>query len=167
MLTIRRATFADDLVAAGRVVQDAYRALPGYPADDQYDAMLADVAGRMHDGDVVIAVDGATVVGCLTFVPGAGVEHFEFADHEATSFRYFGVAADVRGRGVGEAMVRWCIAETLRLGKPRLRIHTIDVMREAIRLYERMGFVRTPDEDFDYDGIVGLAYLLEVRTARP
>jgi len=162
-MIVRRATFADDLVAAGRVVQDAYRALPGYPADAEYDAMLADVAGRMHDGDVVIAVDGDTVVGCLTFVTGSGVDHFEFEDHEATSFRYFGVAASTQRNGVGEAMVRWCIDETRRLGKPRLRIHTIDVMVGAIRLYERMGFVRTPDEDFDYDGIIGLAYLYDLR----
>jgi GNAT superfamily N-acetyltransferase len=165
MVIVRRATFADDLVAAGRVVQDAYRALPGYPADDEYDAMLADVAGRMHDGDVVIAVDGDTVVGCLTFVPGPGGGHFEFDDHEATSFRYFGVAAGSQRSGIGEAMVRWCIDETRRLGKPKLRIHTIGVMVGAIRLYERMGFVRTPEADFDYDGIIGLAYLYDLRQA--
>lgn len=152
---------ADDLDAAGRVVQDAYRALPGYPADDEYDAMLADVAGRMDSGEVILALDGDTVIGCLTFVPGPGGDHFEFDDEDATSFRYFGVSAGGRGRGVGEAMVRWCIDETARLGRPRLRIHTIEVMYAAIHLYERMGFVRTPDEDFDYDGIIGLAYLYD------
>jgi GNAT superfamily N-acetyltransferase len=163
MVTVRPATFADDLAAAGLVVQNAYRALPNYPADDEYDSALADVAGRMDDGQVVIAVDGDTVVGCLTFVPGPGGDHFEFDDHDATSFRYFGVAASAQGRGVGEAMVRWCIDETARLGRPRLRIHTIEVMSAAIHLYERMGFVRTPDEDFDYDGIIGLAYLYDLQ----
>ena len=59
-------------------------------------------------------------------------------------------------------MVRWCIAEARRLGRSRLRIHTLTMMQGAQRLYERLGFVREPDHDADWDGVVGLAYRLDL-----
>ena len=107
----------------------------------------------------------ASVVGCLTFVPGHDNPHAEFDDPEAASFRYFGVDPAVQGRGVGEAMVGWVVDESRRLGRRRIRIHTLVAMTGAQRLYERLGFVREPGLDEDWDGIVGLAYVRHLDTA--
>jgi hypothetical protein len=38
-------------------------------------------------------------------------------------------------------------------------------MPGAQRLYERIGFVRTPDHDENWDGITGLAFVLELAPA--
>lgn len=151
---------ADDAAAddAGRVVQDAYFALHGYPREDEYDRTIGDVRSRVDETDVVIAEIDGRVVGCLTFVAGADNPHAEFSDPDAASFRYFGVDPSAAGRGVGEAMVQWCIAEARALGRRRLRIHTLTMMHAAQRLYERLGFVRDPTHDADWDGVVGLAY---------
>ena len=166
-LVIRRVADGDDFGAAGRMVQAAYFSLPGYPRDDEYDALLGDVASRARDAEVEVLVgvlDGR-IVGCLTFLPSLDNDHAEFVDPNATSFRYFGVDPAAQGSGVGEAMVRWCLDETARLGQQRCRIHTLLSMPGAQRLYERLGFVRTPEHDADWDGIVGLALSFEIDAA--
>jgi GNAT superfamily N-acetyltransferase len=148
----------DDIAAAGRLVQQAYFALPGYPHDDEYDLVIGDVGARLDDAQVVVAFDDGQLVGCLTYVPDADSPHAEFEDEHAASFRYFGVDPAMQGRGIGEAMVQWCIAAARRDGRHRLRIHTLESMPAAQRLYLRMGFVRDPDHDEVWDGIVGLAF---------
>lgn len=169
-VVVRRVSDGDDLIRAGALVRAAYEALPGHPADPEYDSFVADVAGRVHESVVIVAVDdpagadGPRIVGCLTFVPGSGNQHFEFDDDDAASFRYFGVDSTVQRRGIGEAMVRWCIDEARRGGRRRLRIHTLVNMVAAQRLYERIGFVRDPSTDEDWDGIIGLGYRYDIPT---
>jgi len=150
----------DDMAAVGRLVQAAYFALPGYPHDPEYDESLADVAGRADEAQVMVAELDGEVVGCLTFVPDQNSSHHEFDDPDCASFRYFGVSPAVQGKGVGEAMVRWCIDAARTAGQHRLRIHTLEAMPGAQRLYQRLGFVRDPDADDDWEGIIGLAYVL-------
>ena len=167
-MEIRRLTADDDHRSIGLLVQRAYLELPGYRPDAEYDVVVADVAGRHAEGsDVVVAVDHGRVVGCLTFVRGPGDPHYEFGDPDAASFRYFGVDQTAQGSGVGRAMVEWCIEEARMLGRRRIRIHSLESMVAARRLYERIGFVRTPDHDETWDGVLGLAFALELdRPAR-
>lgn len=162
-MEIRRLAEDDDHRAIGSFVQAAYRGLASYPDDPDYDDVVADVAGRHAEGaEVVVAVIDGRVVGCLTFVAGPGHAHYEFDDPDAASFRYFGVAPDAQGAGVGRAMVGWCIDEARRLERRRLRIHSLEAMVGACRLYEQLGFVRTPAHDGNWDGIIGLAFALEL-----
>jgi GNAT superfamily N-acetyltransferase len=156
VIEIRRLSASDDAAYAGKIVQDAYFSLPDYPRDDEYDHELGSV-GRRADDAVVAILDGR-IVGCLTFVSGVDSEHDEFGDPEAASFRFFGVDPAMQGRKVGEAMVAWCLEEAKRLGRRRIRIHTLESMPGAQRLYLRLGFVRTPEFDRDWDGIIGLAF---------
>ena len=161
-MEIRRFTPSDDATLAGRIVQEAYFRLPGYPHDDHYDALLGDVAARTANADVVVGVDDGRLVACLTFVPEMTGPHAEFDDAESASFRYFGVDPAMQGRGVGVAMVQWVIDEARRLGRRRIRIHTLESMPGAQRLYVGMGFVRTPEHDGDWDGVIGLAFAYEL-----
>ncbi|MCB1001698.1 MAG: GNAT family N-acetyltransferase [Acidimicrobiales bacterium] len=161
-LEIRRITDHDDHERAGRLVRAAYDALGDLPEDDEYLDQLADVGSRRADADVIVALRDGRIVGCLTFVARADSDHHEFDDHDATSFRYFGVDPAAQGSGVGVAMVQWVIDETRRLGRPRVRIHTLREMVAAQRLYTRLGFVRTPELDEDWDGVEGIAYLYVV-----
>lgn len=161
-MEIRRIAATDDAAHAGNLVQQAYFTLAGYERDPDYDVTLADVASRASEAEVIVAELDGTLVACLTFVPGAGGAHFEFDDPDACSFRYFGVDPAAQCRGVGEAMVQWCIAEGRRIGRSRMRIHTLASMIGAQRLYGKLGFRRTPEFDEDWDGIIGLAFVLEL-----
>jgi GNAT superfamily N-acetyltransferase len=160
-MQVRRLIPGDDTVRAGQLVQAAYFALDDYPHEDAYDAMLAAVAERA-DGVAVAVDDDGSIVGCLTLVTDTTSEHSEFDDPDATEFRFFGVDPATQGRGVGEALVQWVIDETRRLGRKRIRIHTLVPMTAAQRLYARMGFVRDPALDENWDGIIGLAYVLHL-----
>lgn len=158
---VRRLSQTDDAESAGRLLVAAYSALPGYPADEPYDRMLADLRAREHATEVAVALIDGRIVGTVTFIPDCDNEHAEFDDPEAASFRYFGVDGEFQGCGVGEAMVRWCIDRARYHGRRRIRIHTLEVMPGARRLYERIGFVRTPEFDEHWD-VLGLAFCLDI-----
>ena len=164
-LLVRPLAPGDDHAAVGRLVQDGYFGLPGYPHDDEYDDEIARVAARGDGSLVVVAeLDGA-IVGCLTYAAHHTMADAEHDDPAAATFRYFAVSPAVQGRGVGEAMVRWVFERARADGKRRIHIHTLVVMVGAQRLYERLGFVRHPEGDAEWDGVVGLAYLADVPPA--
>ncbi len=62
--------------------------------------------------------------------------------------RLLAVAPEVRGQGVGRALLDECIRRARRAGAAALGLHTEDIMEVAMRMYERSGFVRVPETDF-------------------
>lgn len=137
----------EESAAAGALVAGVYLA-EGY-ADEQYAAVLRDVAGRDAAGaEVLVAVDGGgRVLGTVTYAePGS-----PFADVAAAgeaAFRMLAVAPAARGQGVGEALVRACLARAQSSGHKRMVLSTQPGMRAAHRLYERLGFTRAPERDW-------------------
>ena len=158
-MLIRRLHAADDLELAGSLVVRAYETLSRYRPDEEYRAVIGDVRGRVHETTVVGAFIGERLVGCLTFVEGPHAPHAEHDDVDAATFRYFGVDPDCHSAGVGRSMVEWVMNESRRLGRKRVFIHTIPAMKAAIHLYESLGFLRWPDFDQTWDGVVGWAYI--------
>lgn len=62
-----------------------------------------------------------------------------------------------RGGGVGNALVRWIIEQARVAGYRGLYADTMPVMREALAMYERIGFTRTaPYTEEPTDGAVYL-----------
>lgn len=162
MIEVRPATADDDLAAAGRVVQRAYFAIPGYPRDPDYDEEIGDVAGRMDGATVLLAVRDGEIVGCATYIAEHHHPHAEHDDPEAATFRAFAVAPEAQGAGVGGRMLQWLTERAAVDGKRRIRIHTLDCMTAAQRTYERAGYRRDPQHDEEWDGILGLAYVADV-----
>jgi len=153
----------DDPEVYGRIVQDAYFSLPDYPRDPEgYDLVLAEVAQRAVEADVLVGLVDGRPAGCLTFVPDHTNVHAEHDDVDAACIRLFGIAPTAQGRGLGEAMVQWCIDRARSMGRRRVRLHTLTMMHGAQRLYERLGFVREPEQDESWDGVVGWAYRLDL-----
>lgn len=161
-MLIRRLDATDDLELAGSLVVRAYETLTRYRPDEEYHAVIGDVRSRAHETTVVGAFIEERLVGCLTFVEGPHAPHAEHDDVEAATFRYFGVDPDFQSLGVGRQMVEWVIDESRRLGRKRVFIHTIPAMTSAIHLYETLGFVRQPDLDQTWDGVVGWAFVKEL-----
>jgi ribosomal protein S18 acetylase RimI-like enzyme len=164
VLTIRLLTPSDDLDAFGRIVLDAYLALPGHPREAEYEDELLDVAGRLATNPVFGAFDGDEPVGCVTFVPDATSAHAEDLEDDEAAFRMLAVARNAQGRGVGEALVRACLDLARDDGKRAVFIYSGDWMTTAHRLYERLGFVRVPQRDWRLDDppilLLGLARAL-------
>jgi GNAT superfamily N-acetyltransferase len=133
--------------------------------EDDYLHLLRDVARRVAEAEVLVAVDHAgTVLGGVTFAR-AGEKWADIARDGEAEFRMLAVAKDARGRGVGEALVRACVERAREIGGcPRMVLSTQSGMATAHRIYERMGFVRAPERDWrpipDMDPL--LAYSLEL-----
>lgn len=142
----------------------AYRSLLGDDMDAGYAAELADVAGRVEQVDVLVAVDAeGRLEGGVTYVPGPGpMAWFDRADE--AGMRMLAVDPGAQGRGVGTELVTACIDRAAAAGKVRLLLHTTAAMVVAHRLYERAGFRRDPAGDHLIGGdLLLLSYVLDLR----
>jgi ribosomal protein S18 acetylase RimI-like enzyme len=79
--------------------------------------------------------------------------------------RMLAVARESRGRGAGETLVRACVDHArATAGCVGVVLSTQRTMHAAHRIYERLGFTRTPDRDWnpvpDLDDITLLTYEL-------
>jgi GNAT superfamily N-acetyltransferase len=140
-LELRRATaddvpalvalLADDELGARREVTDGDLA----PYRHAFDLVDADPAHLL-----VAAVDGDAVVGTLqlSFLPGLSRRGALRAQIEGVR-----VASAVRSRGVGAAMVGWAVEEARHRGCALVQLTTDRARGEALRFYERLGFVAT------------------------
>ncbi|WP_156725988.1 GNAT family N-acetyltransferase [Streptomyces apocyni] len=133
-----------------------------FGADDPYLDRLRDVASRAAKAEVLVAVDGhgpdgtAPPLGTVTFAV-AGTPLAEIARPGEAEFRMLAVDPAARGRGVGEALVRACLERARAAGCTGITLSTQRSMHAAHRVYERLGFVRTPDRDWEpVPGLVSL-----------
>lgn len=154
---------ADEIDDASAVVLDAYRSLLGRELSEEYAAVVADVADRAALAEVLVAVEGERVVGCITYVPGPDSRYAEFSDPAAAGIRMLAVSPTVQGRGVGAALVRDCLERARTAGRRRVVLHSTEPMRAAQRLYEREGFRRAPERDWEPEpGLLLLGYEREL-----
>jgi ribosomal protein S18 acetylase RimI-like enzyme len=163
-VTVREA-LASEYEALGALTLAAYESLDGMPIGDYADE-LRDVADRATNAEVMVAVDDAgRLLGCVTYVPGLS-KYAEFSDPDAAGIRMLAVDPAARGRGVGEALVRACVARARSAGRARIVLHTTRWMASAQRLYARLGFDRSPDRDWEPEpDMVLLAYELPLGPA--
>jgi GNAT superfamily N-acetyltransferase len=153
----------EELDAAGAVVFDAYLSVGG-DADRPYLRFVRDARGRAGVCPILVAVDDAgTVLGSATYVPDHENPFAEVQRPGEAGFRMLGVAPSARGRGIGEALVRGMIDRASAARRTALAISTGDDWMPARRLYERLGFERDPERDFDPVPEVHLiAYVLRI-----
>ncbi len=142
-----RAASPQDFAAAGVVVVDAYRHSGQLDGDTGYDAVLRDVAGRAEHSQVLVAERDGVLVGTVT-VTEPGSLYSEVATDGELEFRFLGVALSAWGSGVASALVRECLAIADRRGLDTA-ICTRDTNDRALQLYQRLGFERVPERDWD------------------
>jgi GNAT superfamily N-acetyltransferase len=164
-VTVRPATDAD-LDAAGAVVLAAYQA--DRLASPRYLTIVGDAHARARDALVAVAEDAdGRVVGSVTFARG-GSAWAEVAGPGQAEFRMLGVDPAARGRGIGTALVDWCLAQARAAGARDVVISSASVMRDAHRLYARRGFCRRPDLDWSPEpGVELWGFGLELAPAAP
>jgi GNAT superfamily N-acetyltransferase len=141
----------------------AYRAVA--PMPDEYAAELSDVSGRAADpGAVVLAARlGGRVVGGATVVLVPGSPLAEKLEPGTAGLRMLAVDPAAQGAGVGRALVEATLELCRRRGLRRLSLHTHEIFEHARRLYESMGFQRTPDRDVRTSGGMHLlSYVLDL-----
>ncbi|MGH9063140.1 MAG: GNAT family N-acetyltransferase [Acidimicrobiales bacterium] len=145
----------------GAITVFAYRALPGPPLEDGYAAHLADVAYRAANAVVIVAEDRASgrLLGSLTYVPDSGSALAEGLGPDEAGIRMLAVAPEAQGRGAGAALVRAGVDRARSDGKRSVTLHSTEWMTTAHRLYQRAGFRRAEERDWEVEpGFVLLGF---------
>lgn len=180
-ITIREAR-EDELAEVGELTARIYLddGLLDHEAGEGYAAVLRDARHRAAHTEVLVAVDAhdgrggpgesggaagaGAVLGAVAFVGRGGV-YAELSGPGEGEFRMLAVRPAARGRGAGEALVRECLARARALGLRRLVLSSEPEMTTAHRLYGRLGFVRTPERDWQpVPGLTLWAFALELST---
>jgi GNAT superfamily N-acetyltransferase len=143
-----RAVRPEEYEELGRITVEAYRHLHGGASLGGYEDQLLDVSARAADSCVLVAMsDDGEILGGVTYVPDAGRAMSEFNDSEAAGIRMLAVRPARQGAGVGRALTAACVARAGADGRPRVILHSTDVMVVARAMYVHMGFVADPELD--------------------
>lgn len=143
---IVRPAGAGELATVGELRVTAYLAqnlLARHPAY----ANTLRVLGADGRGEVLIAVDGAEILGTVMLDPWHPGSEVARGQDEA-EIRALAVAPAAQGRGVGAHLVRAVIDRATARGARRLLLSTQPAMVAAQRLYVATGFTRLPDRDW-------------------
>ena len=146
-IRVRPAT-AEDYPAIAELTVAAYEADGQIEPDHPYAQVLADVAGRADAGEVLVAVEGEEVLGSVLLVE-AGSSFAESAGPGEAEFRMLAVSPKAQRRGVGERLVLACLDRARDRGAQRVVISARDFVQAPLRLYDRLGFVRVPELDWE------------------
>jgi len=159
---IRRAR-TEDHTAIGEVTLAAYEPMLGSPessyADQLRNAQARDLGAELW---VAVSADDRDVLGTVTLCrDGSPWREIGLADEG--EFRMLAVAPHAQGQGVGEALARHVIDRFREEGASAVVLSSTPLMAAAHRLYERLGFGRCPERDWEpLPGVELLAFRLEL-----
>ena len=108
------------------------------PAQSYYDAFAAIDADP--DNEVMVADYDGRVIGTFQFTVITRIQH---GGGRVAHVESVHVDVAMRGKKIGEAMLRWAIDEALRRGCFRIQLTSNKARPDAHRCYNRLGFVAT------------------------
>lgn len=110
------------------------------------------VDGESDAQRIVAEHDGRIVGGVMLFPPATATYGGSVEAPPRPELRMLAVSPEARGMGIGRLLVDECVRRARASGATELGLHTSKSLETAIRMYLRMGFVRTPEDDFQPDG---------------
>jgi predicted N-acetyltransferase YhbS len=141
---VRELTFASYGEYATLMEPDAWAALR--------QALVGALASREPAERIVAEREGRLVGSVMLYPRAADAYDGAVADAPWPELRLLAVSPDERGSGVGVALVKECLRRARLAGATEVGLHTSQTMRAAVRMYERLGFVRVPEHDFQPEG---------------
>ncbi|NHA70194.1 GNAT family N-acetyltransferase [Phycicoccus flavus] len=148
MQTTVREARTDELDEVGALTLAAYAADGRIDAAHSYAARLLDAGARARDAVLLVAQDAdGGLVGTVTYVP-PGTPFAELGVDGEAEVRMLAVDPASRGGGVGRLLSEECVRRARAAGCTAVALSSGSWMAAAHRLYERMGFVRTPERDW-------------------
>lgn len=144
---------ADDYEAIRDVTLSAYQEYAGVMQahwESYRQGILATLAD-VKPAEQIVAEEDDTLVGTVLLFPAGTVltpPNGVPVTLTWPEIRLLAVTPSMRGHGIGAALVRECMHRARQSGAAAVTLHTTDMMQVAMRMYERMGFVRVPELDF-------------------
>lgn len=143
---------ASELDEVARLLGDVYGVFRAHlppEAWESYVSEIVDVRSRLRESELIVAEHAGHLVGTIGFYPDASRSALERWPEGWASIRTLGVRANARRQGVGEALARECLRRARERDAKAIGLHTASHMATATRLYERLGFRRTPEFDIE------------------
>jgi ribosomal protein S18 acetylase RimI-like enzyme len=114
---------------------------------------------------LVAEINGNIVGSVALFPPNTDAYEGYVEELDYPEIRMLAVSPESRGEGVASALILECMHRAKNNGFSSIGLHTGEFMKDAIKLYEKIGFERLPEYDFQPadDGITVKAYRLFLR----
>jgi putative acetyltransferase len=138
-------------VARARELFQEYAVSLGFSLCFQgFDKELAGLPGEyaLRDGRLLLALENEQNAGCVAL---------RRIDKETCEMKRLYVRPVFRGKGVGRELARTIIEEAREMGYRKMRLDTLPSMKEAIALYQSLGF--RPIESYRHNPIEGAIYM--------
>jgi ribosomal protein S18 acetylase RimI-like enzyme len=146
----------------GTLMVKVYSGLEGFPSSkeipDYYNSLknVGDFTQNPKTKLFVAVSESGKVEGGLVYFGdmryyGAGGE--STLGQRAGAFRLLAVNPETRGQGLGKKLIQVCFGQARQEGFEYLMIHSTKYMMTAWKLYERMGFEKFPEIDFEEAGV--------------
>jgi len=149
----------DEAGEVSALVESAYAT--DFELSEEYRASIAAVAERARDHQVWVATDAASgmLLGTVS-TPRPGRAISPLAREGELDFRFLGVTAAARRRGLGALLVEHVLLLARIRGVPRVVLNTGPDMVTAQRLYDRLGFERLHEREFRFERPDGTSFLM-------
>ncbi|WP_336923266.1 GNAT family N-acetyltransferase [Aquipuribacter sp. SD81] len=131
----------------GRLVAAVYGDERLVADEEGYLRVVADAAPRAAEAVLLAALAGPELLASATYAT-AGNRWAELARPGEAEMRMLAVAPAARGRGVGRLVTQHCLDRARDEGLTRFVLSSGPRMTGAHRMYEGMGFRRTPERDW-------------------
>lgn len=150
-----------EYTAIGQLMVQVYSQLEGFPKQDEQPAYYHKLAniGELAEQpgvDLLAALDAEGRIGgaVLYFhdITQYGAQGVADNEEGAGGFRLLAVDPITRGQGLGKELTNACLDLARETGKKQVVIHSTKAMQVAWGMYEKLGFVRAEDLDFEQEG---------------
>lgn len=164
-MKIRDAT-QDELPFIREQRLNAYREHAQSISSDHWNGLeraISSNADTLPGVELIVAELEGSIAGSVVLFPAksdayeGNVEELDYPE-----IRMLAVSSEYRGNGLATALISECIQRAKSKGFRSIGLHTGEFMKTAIQLYEKIGFQRVPEYDFQPadDGITVKAFRL-------
>ncbi len=156
----------EDLDQVSLIIRDAYQEYQANFSTEVWEGYaqdIMDVRSRLDTSELIVAENSGRLVGAVTFYPNTSPSDQGGWPAGWTGIRLLAVHPDARGMGIGRVLMDECLRRSSLRSATALGLHTTELMGIARGMYERMGFVRVPEYDFQAGPeVVVLGYRLDL-----
>lgn len=118
-------------------------------------------ADQENGAEILVAELEGSVVGSVVLCPENTDAYKGLTGmSEYPEIRMLAVAPEARKKGAALALVKACLEKAKESGHQAIGLHTADFMERAMALYQKLGFKRLPEYDFEpaNDGVIVKAF---------